>query len=1313
MRKIRFLLVALFALIGVRAFAALPEADQKGFLYNLGSGQFITADATLGETGVEFTIEIKEKDANATPSVEGAKFMRFKTGSNYLTFYTEPVAMSTYYGQLIVKSTEKGLLITHPYPNDQGPSWITAGSYLQVVDGALACTALDEANKGAYWFFGTEEELAEYLKQQQGGDQAIMNAAVKAAYDAALASYNANPNEETEAALVKAKKAATASIIAYKGVRSSIEMHKQLLSGDDVEDFMDAVADIIAELDAGTLEGSGIAEMAEIAGIYAELTADEGASEIAIFPYSTDCTVGENYAPGDNHGIAIDWDEIAAELGVEKDALKIYAMMPDGTLDETYGRGSAGTDGWRDAEGNWASWNSADNLFYVQFTGLNLDGVGCMRTAEPTSYTALFKIVNAANTEGNYVVLSITLNVNEKVISPFTEFSQLQVAETKTQTVNVGEKPSYVAAVDVDADMASILAALGVSSINDVQIFAVQSDGTLDEAYKLGSSDGWRNAAGDWAQWGDATSQFYVKSDFSREAGQLYEIGCHPEHSGAHLQGGVQYIAKFAFVVGNSEENKAVVLNVAVQSEGEPIAPDAPKASQLATDGETIQYLYNVDAKAFIVGANDWGTRVSINQKEGHQFKVQVNADGTTYTLNDWVARDNIWSSMDCQGPDNIWVDGKGRAGDGMFTIAFNEDGSFKIASNNVAGFLSVLPSKNDTKVYMSEDPEAQSTWIAVSEADYAAYTQAVKDYQDALDEYKKSHYQVGDDIASIAPATWDGQTGTYGSRVERYITSSQAAGDVLTQTLTGLKNGTYEVTLNASASFTSGRGFETPTGEGLAVVFANDAEEGLEVIDRAAVSEFAPIVLTAIVTDGTLKYGIKNIQDGGNWHVASVVSIIYVSEETIIQSDDMPKATALDVTGATKQYFFNVEAKGFIIGGNDYNTRASINPAEGYLMNFEANGDTYKLCATNTINNNKANDLDYDGSGNIWVDGSGRAGAGQWTFNVNADGTFTISNTSAPGFLSIVSDENTRLYISEAADAKSTWIAVSEEDYQVYSKKAKIIAEAATLENIKSLIESTNFYTQDAYDKYYQMYADAIAKNEAGEVVGNLDNPYTVHGWRAANSFDDFLLSAWTYNGTQCSDFATSLYINTWSTEADGKQNASPIHVPFYEYWTGDDKSLGKATLEGTVTGLTPGNYAVTAPVRVRIKDNGGDSAYGITFSANGSEPVDVCNGRTCGDGEQFRWTIALVNNVIVGADGILKVAFNIAEDNNISWLSYKDVKYLRAMTPIVVTQEATAISEVEATSAAKTIFNAAGQRINTLQKGLNIVNGKKVLVK
>jgi hypothetical protein len=42
-----------------------------------------------------------------------------------------------------------------------------------------------------------------------------------------------------------------------------------------------------------------------------------------------------------------------------------------------------------------------------------------------------------------------------------------------------------------------------------------------------------------------------------------------------------------------------------------------------------------------------------------------------------------------------------------------------------------------------------------------------------------------------------------------------------------------------------------------------------------------------------------------------------------------------------------------------------------------------------------------------------------------------------------------------------------------------------------------------------------------------------------------------------------------------------------------------------------------------------------------------------------------------------------------------------------------ATAISEVGNKATAKTIFNVAGQQMNGLQKGLNIVDGKKVYIK
>lgn len=47
-----------------------------------------------------------------------------------------------------------------------------------------------------------------------------------------------------------------------------------------------------------------------------------------------------------------------------------------------------------------------------------------------------------------------------------------------------------------------------------------------------------------------------------------------------------------------------------------------PSFVPMADDGQTVQYLYNVEAKGFLVGANDWNTRVSISTTEGWKVKV-------------------------------------------------------------------------------------------------------------------------------------------------------------------------------------------------------------------------------------------------------------------------------------------------------------------------------------------------------------------------------------------------------------------------------------------------------------------------------------------------------------------------------------------------------------------------------------------------------------------------------------------------------------------------------------------------------------------
>lgn len=158
--------------------------------------------------------------------------------------------------------------------------------------------------------------------------------------------------------------------------------------------------------------------------------------------------------------------------------------------------------------------------------------------------------------------------------------------------------------------------------------------------------------------------------------------------------------------------------------------------------------------------------------------------------------------------------------------------------------------------------------------------------------------YQVGDDITSLATAEWEGKTNTYGGlanpAVERYTHAApNDVGDILTQTVTDLRNGTYKVQLDVAASFTPDRGFTCPTGDGLSVAFANQTQSNLTVVERGWVGEGeqTTVTLYAVVTDGTLKYGIKNLAPSGNWFVAGLRSIIYVSED-IVAINDIKAAT-------------------------------------------------------------------------------------------------------------------------------------------------------------------------------------------------------------------------------------------------------------------------------------------------------------------------------------------------------------------------------------------------------------------------------------
>lgn len=216
----------------------------------------------------------------------------------------------------------------------------------------------------------------------------------------------------------------------------------------------------------------------------------------------------------------------------------------------------------------------------------------------------------------------------------------------------------------------------------------------------------------------------------------------------------------------------------------------------------------------------------------------------------------------------------------------------------------------------------------------------------------------------------------------------------------------------------------------------------------------------------------------------------------------------------------------------------------------------------------------------------------------------------------------------------------------------AKANAEVkAAIDNYYDLMASTNVYTQEAYNTFKAIADDYLAKWEVNELTAVV-NPYAVQGWHAEVNYDDFLLSAWGTN-----NFDTNLYINTWSTE--GGADGSNFTVPFFEYWTGDDQSLGATTKTATITGLTPGAVCkVSAWVRARLKNNAAAPTFGITLSvgADGT-PVDVAAGTQVGTSPFYLGEYTAVG--VADAEGNLTINFNVAADNNVSWLSYKNVKY------------------------------------------------------
>lgn len=118
------------------------------------------------------------------------------------------------------------------------------------------------------------------------------------------------------------------------------------------------------------------------------------------------------------------------------------------------------------------------------------------------------------------------------------------------------------------------------------------------------------------------------------------------------------------------------------------------------------------------------------------------------------------------------------------------------------------------------------------------------------------------------------------------------AIGDVLYQTISDLPNGFYKISFYAWENFAPwNEQASISYGDGIAQVFANSAAKDINVIkdkDGRAWDPANTYTLIAQVTEGTLKYGVKNVAAGGNWAACKPISLTYLGETTIDENTDL-----------------------------------------------------------------------------------------------------------------------------------------------------------------------------------------------------------------------------------------------------------------------------------------------------------------------------------------------------------------------------------------------------------------------------------------
>ena len=289
--------------------------------------------------------------------------------------------------------------------------------------------------------------------------------------------------------------------------------------------------------------------------------------------------------------------------------------------------------------------------------------------------------------------------------------------------------------------------------------------------------------------------------------------------------------------------------------------------------------------------------------------------------------------------------------------------------------------------------------------------------------------------------------------------------------------------------------------------------------------------VAMAAIVDGVRQYPVW----GDGQPTASDVVIYSVEEEPI-----------------SYQYLYNIGCEGFFRGANNYMTRATLDDTLGYRVRFiQTDVATGTVALVDSVEKfSKYLRTFADGVTGIWVDNDGGANNATWRVTPGVDKTFTISNDAyADVVLGGIKGDigsldanctSVGIYLNLMDPAtdnfNSTWIAVSEDDYQSFvatrkanvaaykTKVAQYNASIALLAAIKEAQEASVdvavqvavYLNEDASVEEIEAAVEGVkaAIKQAAEGSASAENPQNLSSLITNATFDNITYEGWSGSG-------------------------------------------------------------------------------------------------------------------------------------------------------------------------------------------------------